>query len=189
MKNAIILHGKPSKKEYYDPEFPAGGNNHWLPWLQKQLIIRNIAAYTLEVPNSWKPHYPTWKKEFERFEITPKTILVGHSCGGGFLIRWLSENRNIRVGKVVLVAPWLDPNREETTDFFDFTIDPGLSDRVSSITIFNSDDDDASIQKSVKISHDKVKDMNYREFHNYGHFCLRDMKTEKFPELLDEILK
>lgn len=114
---------------------------------------------------------------------------MGHSCGGGFLVRWLSENNGAQVGKVVLVAPWLDPNREENTGtFFDFTIDPNLSDRTSSINIFNSDDDHESVQKSVKMIREAIKNIRYREFHNYGHFCLKDLKTEKFPELLDEVL-
>lgn len=30
-------------------------------------------------------------REFGRFEINTDTILVGHSCGGGFLLRWLSD--------------------------------------------------------------------------------------------------
>lgn len=188
MKNAILLHGKPGKKEYYDPKIPSASNAHWFPWLQKQLLVHDITAHTPEVPNAWKPHYPTWKKEFERFEITSETILVGHSCGGGFLVRWLSENKNVKVGKVVLVAPWLDPNRKETTDFFELTIDPALSDRTSSIIIFNSDDDSESIQKSVRIIRESVKDVSYREFHNYGHFCRKDLRTEEFPELLEEIL-
>jgi len=189
MKNAIILHGKPGKEEYYDPQFPAGGNNHWLPWLQKQLIIRDIAAYTLEVPNSWKPDYPTWKKEFERFDITPETNLVGHSCGAGFLVRWLSEHKDKKVGKVVLVAPWMDPFKNEGTgNFFDFNIDPEIRKRTSSITIFNSDNDDQSVQKTVKTLRKTIVNMDYREFHNYGHFCLKDLKTEKFPELLEELI-
>lgn len=189
MKNAILLHGKPSKKEYYDPNVPALGNAHWFPWLQKQLLIRDIFAVTPEIPNSWKPDYPTWKKEFERFDIIPDTILVGHSCGGGFLVRYLSEAKDLKVGRVVLVAPWLDPNREEGTgDFFDFTIDPELTNRTVSLTIFDSDDDHSSVHESVRIIRETVKNIKYRQFHNYGHFCLRDMKTEQFPELLNEVI-
>ena len=33
MKNAIILHGGPSKTEYYDPEAPSMSNINWTPWL------------------------------------------------------------------------------------------------------------------------------------------------------------
>jgi predicted alpha/beta hydrolase family esterase len=189
MKTAILLHGKPSQEEYYSPDVPSLSNSHWFPWLQKQLLIHDIATQTPEIPNSWDPHYPTWSAELERYDITPETILVGHSCGGGFLVRWLSEHPEVRVGKVVLVAPWLDPDREDTTDFFDFTIDPTLADRTSGLTIFNSDNDYASIHKTVQILRDAIPDIAYREFHRYGHFTLTAMKTEPFPELRDELIQ
>lgn len=32
------------------------------------------------------------------------------SCGAGFLLRWLSEN-SVRIAKLILVIPWLDPNK------------------------------------------------------------------------------
>jgi predicted alpha/beta hydrolase family esterase len=187
MKNAIILHGMPGKKEYYNPDIPSASNFHWYPWLQKQLLIHDIDAQTPEIPNVWKTGYETWRKEFERYDITPQTILVGHSYGGGFIVRWLSENPNIKVGKVVLVAPWIDPSND-TDDLFKFDIDPNLVGRTVKTTIFNSDDDSATVQKSVQIIRKALPDIGYREFHNYGHFCLGDLKTEKFPELLDELL-
>jgi uncharacterized protein len=188
MQNAIIIHGKPGKKEYYDPQFPSASNYHWIPWLQKQLLIHDIAAHTPEIPHAFEPHYPTWKKEFERFELTPDTLLIGHSCGGGFLIRWLSEHKDIIVGKVVLVAPWIDPAREDTTDFFEFEIDPNLLKRTKSLKIFHSDNDMESIQKTVQILKDKIIDLPVQDFHNYGHFTHNDMKTSDFPELLKELL-
>ncbi|EDK72638.1 hypothetical protein TM7_0211 [candidate division TM7 genomosp. GTL1] len=190
MTTAIILHGKPDpgEQEYYNPAFPSASNSHWLPWLQKQLLIRDIVAQTPEVPNSWRSDYPVWQKEFERYDITPETILVGHSCGAGFMVRWLSEHKDVKVGKVVLVAPWLDPDREQTTDFFDFTIDPNLVARTAGVTIFNSDNDMDSIHKSVKLLHKTIPNIKYKEFHNYGHFCFEDMKTVEFPELVEEVL-
>lgn len=190
MKNAIILHGKPDpgQEEYYNPNFPSASNSHWLPWLQKQLLIHDIAAQTPEIPNAWKPEYKTWCKEFERYGIGPETMLVGHSCGGGFLVRWLSEHPDIRVGKVILVVPWLDPDRTDTTDFFDFTIDPGLTARTVGLVIFNSDNDFQSIQASVKMIREVIKDIKYREFHNHGHFCFEDLKTVEFSELREELL-
>jgi len=189
MKSAILLHGKPGQEEYYDSKYPSASNAHWFPWLQKQLLIKEIAAQTPEVPNSWKPEYETWRKEFERYDIAPDTILVGHSCGAGFIVRWLSEHKDVRVGKVVLVAPWLDPDRRDTTDFFEFDIDPSLASHTKSVTIFGSDNDMDDVQKTVEILRDKVKGITYREFHNYGHFCLSDMKTVEFPKLLEELLQ
>lgn len=190
MRNAIVLHGGPSKEEYYDPEAPSMSNAHWIPWLQGQLLKNEITAVTPEVPHSFDRNWPVWSREVERFEIGLQTILVGHSTGAGFFVKYLSIHPKLRVDKVVLVAPWLDPNREHTKNFFDdFEIDPNFVSRTNGVTIFNSDNDQASVQKTVRILQDKVKGITYREFHNYGHFCIDDMKTSKFPEILAAVLE
>ncbi len=189
MKNAIILHGGPSKEEYYDPTMPSMSNAHWLPWLQAQLLKNEITAATPEVPHAFDRDWETWNREVERFEISPETILVGHSTGSGFWVKYLSTHPDLRVGKVVLVAPWLDPEKTHTKNFFDdFEIDPDLAQRTAGVTTFNSDSDMADVQKTVNILRKKVKDLHYREFHDYGHFCMGDMGTPKFPELLEEVL-
>lgn len=189
MKNAIILHGKPDpgQEEYYNPGFPASSNAHWIPWLQKQLIIHDITTQTPEIPNAWQPEYETWRKEFERYDITPETVLVGHSCGAGFIVRWLSEHPDVRVGSVVLVAPSLGIDWD-TNNFFDFTIDPKLAARTEKLVIFVSDDDRDAIQQAAKKLRSTIEGIHYREFHGYGHFCLEDMKTVDFPELRDELI-
>lgn len=187
MKNAIILHGGPSKQEYYDPDAPSMSNAHWIPWLQAQLLKADIPTATPEVPWSFDRNWKVWQKEVERYDIGPETILIGHSTGAGFFIKYLSINKNLKVGKVVLVAPWLDPDREHTKNFFDdFEIDPEFPSRTGGVTIFNSDNDQDSVQKTVKIVRGKVANIKYVEFHNYGHFIYEDMKTLKFPELLEE---
>lgn len=189
MKNAIILHGGPSKKEYYDPEAPSMSNAHWIPWLQGQLLKHDIPTATPEVPWSFDRNWKVWLKEVERFDIDSDTILVGHSTGAGFWIKYLSINKKLKVDKVILVAPWLDPDQEHTKNFFDdFEIDPAFPNRTCGVTIFNSDNDQESVLKTVSIVREKVKGIKYREFHNYGHFCCSDLKTGKFPELLEEVL-
>lgn len=187
MKNAILLHGKPGKEEYYSDRYPSASNSHWFPWLQKQLIIRDIAAHTPEVPNAWRPYYPTWQKEFERFDITPDTILVGHSCGGGFIARWLSEHPEVNVGKVVLVAPSLGKDWVQD-DFFEFTIDPQMAARTKGLIIFGSDDDRPGIKDAISTLRTSVKDVQYKEFYGYGHFLHSNMSTDAFPELLQAVL-
>jgi len=188
MKNAIIVHGTCSRKEYYSDEYPSLSNSHWVPWLQKQLMMRDIPAATPDIPNAYKPNYETWRREAERFDIGPETMLVGHSCGGGFWVRWLSEHPDVRVGRVVLVAPWLDPNNIKKTTFFQFEIDPALVARTESVTIFNSTNDHPGIHWSVEILRQTIPGIVYREFDDYGHFCYDDMKTQEFPELRDELL-
>lgn len=187
MRKAILLHGTSDKEEYYDDKYPSGSNSHWFPWLQKQLLIKDIYTQTPEIFNSYKPTYAAWKRELERYQIDGETILVGHSCGGGFLIRWLSENK-VKIDKLVLVAPWLDPDRRKTTNFFDFDIDPDISKRANQVHLFVSRDDMKEVLKSVDIIIKSIPDIKQHEYNNKGHFCYEDLKTEKFPELLEVIL-
>lgn len=189
MKNAIILHGGPSKEEYYDPNMPSMSNAHWIPWLQGQLLKADIPTSTPEVPYAYDRNWTIWNREVERFDITPETILVGHSTGAGFFIKYLSIHPEITVDKVILVAPWLDPDREQTKNFFDdFEIDPNVVSRTKGMTVFYSDDDQKSVLKTVDIIREKIKGVVFKEFHNYGHFCIGDMKTTAFPELLQAIV-
>ncbi|MGB4759194.1 MAG: alpha/beta hydrolase [Candidatus Saccharimonadales bacterium] len=189
MKNAIILHGTCSKRYYYDPATPSMSNSNWTPWLQKQLLAHDINASTPEVPHAYILDYEIWKREVERFEIGPETILVGHSTGGGFWVRYLSDHPELQVGRVVLVAPWFDPANIKKSDFFEFAFDTDIASRTQGLVIFNSDNDHPGIHWSVEMLRQTQKTFDEREFHNYGHFCLHDMKTEAFPELLAEILR
>jgi predicted alpha/beta hydrolase family esterase len=163
MKNAIIIHGKPSKEVYYSDKFPSSSNFAWIPWLQKQLIIKDIKADTPEMPYAYEPDYTLWKKELERFDITPETILIGHSAGGGFLVRWLSENKDITVGKVILVAPSIDPAKKSSTGFCDFNIDTQLAKRTKETVIFVSDNDSEGILQSVDILVTEVEDIKVKK--------------------------
>jgi predicted alpha/beta hydrolase family esterase len=186
MKTAIIIHGMLSKEEYYDFDRPASSNCHWLPWIQKQLLLKDVVAQTPEMPVPYNPDYDSWKRMFERFQVDEQTILIGHSCGGGFITRYLSEN-SVKVGKVVLVAPWIDPDKFLTTGMFDFAIDENLASKTGSFTIFSSTNDMDEVKKSVDLIKEKVKDAKIVEFQNAGHFCLEDMKNDSFPELLSEL--
>jgi len=187
MSNAILVPGRPDKEEHYDPTRPSNSEDHWFSWLKRQLILRDIHAVSIEPPFPFRPRYDEWKKEFERFELEPDTILVGHSCGGGFLIRYLSEHKDIRVDKVALVAPWINPDEYEvsdTADFFDFEIDPDFPDRTQGVSVFISSDDEPSVVKTVDILHAKVPNLDVHQYSDKGHFCLENLGTQEFPELL-----
>lgn len=189
MRNTIILHGGPSKEEYYDAATPSESNAHWLPWLQKQLLVRDILAATPEVPFSFDRNWAVWTKEVERFEIGPETILVGHSTGAGFFVKYLSIHPKLHVGKVVLVAPWIDPRAQHTKHFFDdFTIDPALVSRTQGVTIFASDNDEDDVMESEQVIKRALPEAAFKEFPGYGHFTMNFMHTAEFPELLQEIV-
>lgn len=184
MKSAIILHGMPSKEEYLDSNTPSPSNNHWLPWIQHELLVRDVLSQTPELPVPYLPVYEDWCKVFEQYTLDKDTTLIGHSCGAGFLLRWLSENK-VEVGKVALVAPWLDTDKELQNNFFAFDIDEGLLSRLEDLKVFISNDDHQTILDSVKVITEKLPQMHIEWFEGKGHFVLSSMKTEEFPELLD----
>jgi predicted alpha/beta hydrolase family esterase len=188
MKNAIIIHGMPSKEEYFEVGRSSSSNNQWLPWLQAKLVKQNILAQTPEMPEAYNPKYEEWKKVFEQFEVNEETILVGHSCGGGFIIRWLSENK-VKVGKVFLVAPWLDPEKYLNTGMFDFEIDPDFPSRAKKVVVMYSTDDEDYILDTIKILKEKTNGIDFQEFQDKGHFCIEDLGSEELPELLNLILE
>lgn len=188
MKTAVIIHGMPSREEYLNPANSSPSHNHWFPWLQRQLILNGVLAQTPEMPTPYEARYEEWRSVFEQFHVDEDTMLIGHSLGGGFLVRWLSENRT-KVGRVVLIAPWLDPNKELTTGFFDFSIDHDLASWTKDITVFISDDDDQEELTSVETLKNGVSGLHIREFSGKGHFILQHMGTEEFPELRDFLLQ
>ena len=192
MKNAILVPGRPDRVEHYDPNSPSNSENHWFSWLKRQLIVRDIHAVSIETPFPFRPRYDEWKTEFERFDISPETILVGHSCGGGFLVRYLSENKQIKVGRVALVAPWINPFNYEvsdTADFFNFDIDPDFPNRTAGVSMFISTNDEPSVVKTAEILENSVNGIDVRRYIDKGHFCKNDLGTVEFPELLYEVTK
>lgn len=190
MKNAIILHGCPEKENYYRPDLPSESNAHWLPWLQHELIIRDIAADTPDIPHSYEPVWETWVREVERYDITEETILVGHSAGAGFWVKYLSVHPELRVGKVVLVGPWFDPDKTiRDENFFSFTLDSTLVDRTAGVEVFYSVDDSESSQLGTQFLKQNLPSARFREFPaGYGHFTYENLQTDAFPELRDAIL-
>ena len=186
MKTAIIIHGMPSKEEYLSPKFPSPSNAHWFPWLQKQLTMNGTLAETPEMPEPYEPDYKKWCEVFEQFKLDGDTLLIGHSCGGGFLVRWLSENK-VKVGKVILVAPWIDPNKEFAPKMFaDLKIED-ISSFADEIHLFISTDDDKEELDTAEILKNNIKKLKVSEFHDKGHFITDHMKTNEFPELLKVI--
>jgi predicted alpha/beta hydrolase family esterase len=184
MQNAIIIHGLQSEREYLDPLKPSPSNAQWLPWIQNQLNIKGILAQTPEMPTPYAPDYPKWKVLFEQFTVSEHTALIGHSLGGGFLLRWLSENPSQVVGQVVLVAPWLDTERRLEGDFFNFTLDSDIASRCKALTVFYSNNDMERINMTLSLCKKTLVGVEFIELPEKGHFLTKHMGTDAFPELL-----
>lgn len=184
MKNALLIHGCCNKDEFDDDQYPSASNSHWFPWLQKQLTKKDISTQTPEMPTPYSPEYQSWCEVFNQFSINEDTVLLGHSCGAGFLIRWLLDNQ-ASVNKLILIAPWLDPIKKRK-GFLDFEITSMLADKAKEIHIFYSSDDSVrGVKESVDIISSVIPNVVLHNFDNKGHFTLGDMNTVELPELLD----
>lgn len=95
MASVFILHG-------------LGGSpaENWFPWLHSELETAGHTVHTPTFPNADRPILEEWIQEFERYEdkMNEGTVLVGHSLGGTFAMRYL-ERAHVPVQATFLVAP------------------------------------------------------------------------------------
>lgn len=188
-ENCIIIHGCPSDaKKASDPKTRTY-NKHWLPWIKKELEKRGIKTKIPLMPTPWNPEYQKFKKVFEKLEISENTILLGHSCGTAFLVRWLGETKQ-KIFKLILVAPWKIPDKEDKfrKAFYDFSINKGIKSQAKEIIMFTADNEEEDGKKSLKI-YQKAIGGEIINLRGRGHYTQNDMGTTEFPELLKLILK
>jgi len=189
MKNVMIVHGCPSKSARELDEETRTYDKHWIPWIREKLEEKSVEVKTPLMPEPWKPNYEQWKEVFEKNVIDDNSILIGHSGGAGFLVRWLGETKK-KVDRLILVAPYIfdsghDPGLK---DFVAFTPDLNLKDYCNEIIVFVDREDDSEIVKSADFAHQKLE-AKLIELKDKGHFVEGDMGTTEFPELLGEILR
>ncbi len=187
MRNAIILHGKPTRERYENPEELKPHEANWLPWLGRQLGARGVEVAIPALPRPYFPMYEDWKEVFEASHVDSDTGLIGHSVGAEFILRWLSENNTLSVEQVALVAPYHD-FASKYGEFSQYELDSDIAKRVGRITIINSLDDDAPIQASVNRLTTAIPEAQVVELDGYGHFRIgHNMQGEEFLVLLDAL--
>jgi predicted alpha/beta hydrolase family esterase len=178
----VIVHG------IADDQSDNSYNMYWMPWVERELKNKGIAVVRPVMPDAWDPDYNFWKEEFEQIRIEEDDILIGHSAGGAFLVRWLGETGQ-KAKKLILVAPWKVQSLEFSegeNEMYDFKINRRVAKNVDKILIFTSDETEDDGKKSVKIYVDFLN-ADLIELEGCGHFD-SEMRTEKFPELLEKIL-
>ena len=143
------------------------------------------------MPNSENAKYLEWKIWFEKYIpfLHDGVILIGHSQGGYFLAKYLTENLfPVVIKALYLVAAPFEPDDFGMEDGGDFNFDTSkvslLQERAQNVIIFHSKDDFV-----VPFAHAcKYKDA----LQNATLFLLEDRVhfwQESFPEIIEDIQK
>lgn len=141
------------------------------------------------MPNKQNARYDEWRIWFERhFDyITSHIILIGHSLGAIFLVKYLSENEvpfHVKALYIISAPHWT--LQERHTDFQGFAFDKKklkkIEDTADNIYILHSMDDEI-----VPVSHgtaykEALPSAKYIELRGRGHFL-----DGTFPELKTSI--
>jgi hypothetical protein len=188
LMNCIIIHGCPSDKEKaLNPETRTY-DKHWIPWTKRTLEEQGIKTETPMMPEPWAPDYEKFKQEFEKYEVNEDSVLIGHSCGTTFLVRWLADSKQ-KISKLILVSPWFVANGDDEPfkDYYVFEIDRSIKNNIDETIIFTSDNDYKDSRDSVVIINEAIGG-KVIELPGRGHFMEGDMGTEEFPELIEEVI-
>jgi len=129
--NFIFLHGFYRTREVKDP----------LGWLNQKFTNKNNFWSILPDPD--KPNLNE-QKDFvlANAVITPNTVIVTHSLGGVLALKMIEE-KNLKVKKLILIAPPLRPHSKELKDYnpgnkFDFK---KIRNNIKEIIIFQAGQD------------------------------------------------
>lgn len=188
-KNCIILHGCEYDQSNAYKLTQRTPENHWTAWVRENVIMRGVASQTPLLPRSWAPDYDVFTAELEKYEITDRTVLVGHSCSCAFLVRWLGDTKR-RIAKLILVAPWkvFDGTDSGRAAFYTYDIDPTIVNRVEKIVMFTADNESDDGKKSLKMFHDAIGG-EIIALSGRGHYRTNQWSNSEFSELVDQILR
>lgn len=112
MKNAFIIHG-----------FNGDTTYTFGPWLQNELEKRNYNVIMPNFPIRSLATYSGWAKILDEYKdlFNEETIVICHSIGNPFIIRYLSSN-NLQVKLYISVAGFcklfIIPDREDLNNAF-----------------------------------------------------------------------
>ena len=160
----------------------------WQPTIREALIETHEVYYP-SMPNKQNAKYLEWKVWFERYHafLRDGVTLIGHSQGGYFLVKYLSEERMpVKVKALYLIAAPFEPDDFGGEDGGDFKFDPAnlprLAGQVGVVYILHSKDDPVVPYTHALKYKAALPAAELISFENKNHF-----KLEEFPELIAHI--
>lgn len=94
---------------------------NWFPYIKESLDDNNNQVIIPQYPIDVNKHfYDYWKKVLDVYKefnyINPNTVMIGHSSGCAFTIKYLIEN-NLKIDKLILVSGFNNYYADNKDDF------------------------------------------------------------------------
>ncbi len=170
----------------------------WFPWLKKELEKKGFKVFLLSMPNTNKPKIETWVTALARAvkKADKDTHFVGHSIGCQTILRYLGAlPQDVKVGNVILAAPWISLTSEVTSNKNDYEIaKPWIEIPINwkkifphakrFVAIFSDNDPFVSSENSSIFRKKLGAKIIFK--HNMGHFSGID-KIKELPVVLEEL--
>jgi len=201
-KQILLIHGGEAfesyeayfeylKKAEFNMESEKEKDKRWRYSLEKELG-QGFEVIAPTMPNKQNSKYKEWKIWFEKIlpYIDDNIILIGHSLGGIFLAKYLSENDFPKkiLATYLIAAPYDDKEYKEKDGGYslaDFALPDSLrrlEKQGGRIYLYHSKDDPIVPFAEVKKYAETLPSTEKEIFEEKGHFM-----QEEFPELIDNI--
>ncbi len=179
MKRVFLIHGWEGRPD-----------NHWFPWLKRELEARYIKVFAPAMPNPTHPNLDEWIMMIRDWvgEIDPETFFVGHSLGCIAILKYLERTKiNAKFGTAVFVGGFKDDINEK--ELFEFTRDPLDFEKIKGkgnfVSIASDNDEQVTLSASMALAH--ALDSKIIVLKGKGHFCKSD-GVVSLPEVLEALL-
>ncbi|MEK7151420.1 MAG: alpha/beta hydrolase [Patescibacteria group bacterium] len=193
-KQIVIIHGGDTFGTYeeylnflrnfeIDIERYKTSKDDWKKWLRDELG-GDYEVITPVMPNKTNAIYEEWKLWMDKIvpALNDGVILIGHSMGGSFLAKYLSENKfPKKIGGVFLVSAMFDYD-DDGNSLHSFSLPDNLDLQTEHIYLYHSEDDRVVPFKSLENFKNKLPSAVVRIFTDRGH-----INQETFPELISDI--
>jgi predicted alpha/beta hydrolase family esterase len=146
----------------------------WHEQLQKNLGPR-FKVLLPEMPNWRNAHYLEWKIWYEKAVAIagPNPIVIGHSLGAIFVVKYFAETARVGKTKGLLLVSAPYATAAKNPDFGDFALQRPpvrLANRVKPVCFYQSEDDPIVTAKNLLPYREFVPDAMVRTFKKRGHF-------------------
>ena len=195
-KQVVVIHGGDTFENYekylaflrdyeIDIERYKSNKSDWKPWLREKLG-EDYEVILPVMPNKTNAVFNEWKIWFEKLVpfLGDEIILIGHSLGVSFLVKYLSENKFPKKIKGVFLISGVFDGDAEGYPLASFALPQKLNLQTENIYLYHSKDDPVVEFVALEKFSAALPSANPKVFEDRKHF-----NQEEFPELAQDILE